>query len=54
MKSQYEFRSTRSAHGDAPLQAPPPHTVSAYCVQFPINVSRDALQLVHGRHTPSL
>ena len=36
------------------LQAPPQHTVSAYCVQFPICVSRDALQLVHGRHTPSL
>ena len=54
MKSQYEFRSTRSTHGDAPLQAPPPHTVSAYCVQFPISVSPDALQLVHGRHTPSL
>ena len=54
VKSQYEFRSTRFAHGDAPLQAPPQHTVSAYCVQFPICVSRDALQLVHGRHTPSL
>ena len=54
VKSQYEFQSTRLAHGDAPLQAPPQHTVSAYCVRFPICVSRDALQLVHGRHTPSL